>query len=658
MTSATYHQSDFRGGEWSTVSQGRSEIPAYKTALNVSVNQILLEEGSATRRSGTEWIGPTFLRSIAKLLGFKSTGALPYVMEFTNGNLQFYANTGYVCTNDRQAIASSSSSAGVLSLTTGTNHGWSSGDTFILWFPASLSPSVGGPYRNRVLRAASASTNTLTLTDDLGNGLPFDSTPNALVNCRVLRILRFPTSWGTATLSNLRAIQAETQSVILSQTVTPQVLQITTQAVGDADPVFTLGAVTFTDGPYLDQQGTFTTPETGTVSAYTGSITFTPAVTTFSASDVGRMIRLFSEPAAWDSSTTYTYGQTVTYQGAYWTNIASGSYSTLNVGITPGTTATSGSVQVTVWASAPNEGQWAWGTITAQATTSCTVAINAASNALNSNNGTTIAIWRLGIYTASIFPTCGIYYEGRLGLAGAVPNRFDFSVSNDIFNFAPTDQYGTVLDSSAIDETLNSDELANIEWMAADHLGVLMGTLGGEWLVAASTLNDPLTATSIQAHQVSKYGCANIEPKRAGMALIFVQRYGQRILEYLSDTFSGLFAGQHINEFAKHITAPGIVEIAYQEEKAPVIWACMADGSLAGTTYRRISHLVSEPPKIQGAHRHIIGSNARLVQSMVVQPGSTTISGNNLSDLLYVCTYAPGGTDYAVELLRPIFEDA
>ena len=655
MTAATYHQSDFRGGEWSTVSQGRSEIPAYKTALAVSVNQILLEEGAVTRRSGTEWIGPTYGRTTAKLLGFKSTGALPYVMEFTNDNLQFYANTGYVCTNDRQVITASSSSGGVLDLTTTTNHGWSVGDTFILWFPAALSPAIGGPYRNRVFKATTAATNNLVLKDDLGNALPFDSSLNALAGSRVLRIFRFSTSWGTTALPNLRAVQAETQSVILSQTVAPQVLQITTQAVGDADPVFTLGAVTFTDGPYLDQQGTFDTPETGIVSAYTGSITFTPATTTFTAADVGRQIRLFSQPPAWNSGTTYTYGETVTYKGAYWTNIAAGSYVNLNVGVTPGTTATSGSVQVTVWASAPNEGQWAWGTITAQASTSCTVSLT---TALNANNGTTIAIWRLGLFTASIFPTCGIYYEGRLGLAGAVPNRFDFSVSNDIFNFAPTDQYGTVLDSSAIDETLNSDELATIQWMAPDHLGVLMGTLGGEWLVAASTLNDPLTATSIQAHQVSKYGCANIEPKRAGMALIFVQRYTQRILEYLSDTFSGLFAGQHINEFAKHITAPGIVEIAYQEEKAPIIWACMADGSLAGTTYRRISHLVSEPPKIQGAHRHIIGSNARLVQSMTVQPGSTTISGNNLSDLLYVCTYAPGGTDYAVEVLRPIFEDA
>ncbi len=650
MTASNYHQSDFRGGEVAPLAQGRSETPTYHTSLNVSVNQILLEEGSATRRSGTEWIGPTHGRTVAKLLPFQSEAALPYVMEFTNDNLQFYANTGYVCTNDRRTIVTSSSTSGVLSLVLDGNSGWSVGDTVIMWFPTTIAAAVGGPYRNRVFKvtAGGGASTALTLKDDLGNALPYDSAANDLVLVRLLRIFRFTTTYGTTALSSLRAIQAQTQSIILSKTVPPQVLEITTAASGDADPVFTFGAVTFIDGPYLDQQGTFDTPETGTVSAYTGTITFTPATTTFVAADVGRQIRLFSQPAAWNSGTTYTYGQTVTYNGAYYKNIASGSYSTLNVGITPGTTATSGSIQVTVWAAAPNEGVWAWGTIASQASTSCTITLT---TDLNSNNGTTIAIWRLGLYTANTYPTCGVYHEGRLWLGG--DNRFDASTSNDIFTFSPTDKFGTVLDSSGISEVLNSDELNTLQWMKADHEGILFGTLGGEWLIAASTLNDPLTPTSIQAHRVTKYGSAEIEPVRAGLALIFVQRYRQRVIEYLSDTFSGRFTGRHINEFSKHITAPGVREIAYQEEKVPIVWENMDDGSLAGISYRRVSHFVTEPPVFAGAHRHQIGNGARLVQSMTCLPNS-----DGLSDLLYVCTYAPGGTDYAVEVLRPVFEDA
>src|SRR5216684_2587323 len=472
MTASNYHQSDFRGGEWAPLAQGRSEIPGYRTALNVSVNQILLEEGAATRRSGTQWLGPTFGRTTAKLLTFKSQAALPYVLEFTNNNLQFYANTGYVCTNDRRTITASSSTAGVLTLSVDANSGWSVGDTVILWFPTTITAAKGGPYRNRVFKitAGGGATTTLTLKDDLGNVLPYDSAAGDLIDARVLRIKRFVTTYATAALPTLRAIQAETKSVILSSSVAPQVLQITTVATGDADPVFSFGAVVFVDGPYLDQQGTFETPETGTVSAYTGTITFTPATSTFVAADVGRHIRLFSQPAAWNAGTTYAYGNAVTYKGAYWKSIATGTYASLNVGVTPGTAATSGSIQVTVWAAAPLEGQWGWGTISSQTGTACVVALT---TTLNSNNGATIAIWRLGVYMAGQFPTCGIYHEGRLWLAGAVPNRFDASSSNALFTMSPTDIYGTVLDSSGISEILNADELHNIFWMAADHEGIL-----------------------------------------------------------------------------------------------------------------------------------------------------------------------------------------
>jgi hypothetical protein len=650
MAASNYHQSDFRGGEWAPLAQGRSEVPAYRTALNLSINQILVEEGPATRRSGTEWIGPTAGRTVAKLLPFQSEAALPYVMEFTNLNLQFYANTGYVCTNDRQTITASSSAAGVLSLTTTTNSGFAVGDTCILWFPTTMDAAVGGPYRNRVFKitAGGGATTALTLKDDLGVALPYDSATNDLIGARVLRIFRFVTTYATADLPNLRAVQAQTQSVILTATVAPQVLTIDTPAIGDADPEFDFEAAVFVDGPYLDQQGTFALPEAGTTSAYTGSITFTPLTTAFVAADVGRHIRLFSEPPAWLVGTTYTYGQTVKYKGAYWSSIATGTYAALNVGVTPGTTATSGSLQITVWAPAPNEGQWAWGTISSQSGTACVVALQ---TNLNANNGTAIAIWRLGLFQAGTYPTNGVYHEGRLWLAGK--NRFDASTSNDLFTFSPTDIYGTVLDSSGISETLNADELNTILWMAVDHLGIIFGTLGGEWLISASTLNDPLTPTSIQAHRVTKYGASAVAPVRAGMALIFVQRYKQRLMEYLSDTFSGRFSGRHINEYAKHITAPGITEICYQEEKVPVIWTSMADGSLAGTSYRRVSHFVTEAPVFSGSHRHQIGSGARLVQSMCSLPNS-----DGLSDLLYVCTYAPGETDYAVEVLRPIFEDA
>ena len=138
------------------------------------------------------------------------------------------------------------------------------------------------------------------------------------------------------------------------------------------------------------------------------------------------------------------------------------------------------------------------------------------------------------------------------------------------------------------------------------------------------------------------------------MALIFIQRYGQRVLEYLADAFSGKFSARHLNELSKDLTAPGVIELAYQEEKAPIVWLLKNDGTLCGITYRRVSRFITEAPVFAAAHTHLIGDGNRYVQSMCVLPNA-----DGLSDLLYVCTYSFGAaSDWAIEVFRPIFDDA
>ncbi len=664
MADSAHHQSSFLGGVWGPLSQGRSDLPAYHQALNVSVNGITVEEGAWVRRSGFQFLGTSRGRSPAKLAPYTAGDASPFVLEFTDSHLRFWSGTGRVFGPHQSTITASSLASGVFSITVDNIHDLIIGDDIMIFMPeATTNYQLIAPVRNRTMRVTNIVGAVLTVKDDQGNAFTgLTSNANALLNFLVYQVYDKGTSWtGQANLNGLRTVAAEDKAFILSSTLFPQLLSTATYTSGNVDATFSLAAASFKDGPYLDQQGTFAVPETGTVSAYTGSITFTPTSSTFVAADVGRHIRLFSQPVAWNSGTTYTYGQTVTYQGKWWKNIAAGSYSTNNVNVIPGTLATVGSVQVAVWAAAPTEGQWAWGTITAQASTSCTVSLV---TVLNSANGTTVAIWRLGVYHSGQYPTCGLFHEGRLWLAGAVANRFDASISSGLgsdgsITFSPTDPQGIVLDSSGISETLSTTQPAAIYWMAPDHQGILVGTLTGEWLIQASTLNDPLTPLTIQAHQITKYQCANIEPVRAGMALVFVQRYFRRLLEYLADAFSGKFSARHVNEFAKHLSETGIFDLAYQEETVPVLWCKMEDGSLAGCTYRRISRFITEAPAIQAWHKHILGGDyandlVRLAQSICTQ--SSAAGGT--TDMLYVSSSDASNANYYIECLRPLLEEA
>jgi hypothetical protein len=181
--------------------------------------------------------------------------------------------------------------------------------------------------------------------------------------------------------------------------------------------------------------------------------------------------------------------------------------------------------------------------------------------------------------------------------------------------------------------------------------------VSGEWLIQASVLNDPITPTSMQAHEVTEYGCANIEPRRAGMALVFVQTYGRMAMEYLADAISGKFTGRPLNERAKHYADTGIVEIAYQKETVPVIWARGGDGSLFGCTYRRYSRFVTEDPVVFAWHKQVLGGNyanllSRPLTGMCVLPAD-----DGLSDLLYVANTDTDGANGWVEVLRPMYED-
>ena len=266
-----------------------------------------------------------------------------------------------------------------------------------------------------------------------------------------------------------------------------------------------------------------------------------------------------------------------------------------------------------------------------------------------------IQTWRLGVYsTTTGWPTCGTYHEGRLWLGGAVPNRFDASVSNGIvggvIDFAPTNQYGVVAASNGISYTLNSDSVNPIFWMDPDLQGIIMGTQAGEWLVQAPT-NGPLAPTNIAGRRVTKIGCANVEPRRTEHTTVFVQRYSRKLMEYFADVYSGKFSAPNLADKAQHITRAGIAEIAYQQASTPIIWGRGEDGSLFGATYKRDALASANGPTFNGWHRHGLGSG-RTIESICTGP-----SPGGALDSLTMVTAASTDAIRHVEILTDAIDE-
>lgn len=827
MADASFTQATFIGGEISPLAQGRIDLPTYRMSMNVCLNGLPTETGSWVRRPGTYQVGHTRGGLPAREIKFDFEQDAPYRMEFTDGFLRWRAGNRLSITNDAQTIVSISTGNPAKVKTT-TAHGWVSGNQVIFGGLGVNNPLL----QNRQFGATVTSTTEFTLTDAITGATIDGATLGTFVSGTVSRIQEIATSYGSGSWSTLRAVQAEQSALLLHSTISPSVLSVTQKPVVGTDAQFSLSAVDFIDGPYLDpvKGGATVTP-----SALSGDITLTVEFTQWSATkayrkgdyvqnagvnyvaatdppvgtgptnnanwtpvspgvavapsgftgaDIGRPVRLFSEPPEWSIHTTYGLKEAVTYNGAYYTNRVGG-----NTGAQP-------DLYLQYWQPNPSGAIWSWGkiksvanlisnvgasafgsltqrtsaafdgitdqisqlaandggnqftfgsgnpgrlfpylgrdfggspqrvssvtwfpssndgmsTVTAincnlsvyytfnlrasnsapasssdgpiigqviygvntphavnivstdqttayryvwveiqstiiwesgETPTLVTVGYNCAELqffAPSGNSGASIVVkllgdpllyttpirtWRLGAYSdATGWPTCGTYHEGRLWLSGAIGNRIDGCVAGGIdgvrVNFAPTAPDGTVADSNAINYTFAAPDVNPVFWMTPDQQGIVCGTQAGEWLVQASAINSPLTPRNIQAHRVTKIGCANMEPQRTDHTLVFAQSYKRKIMEYFADVYSGKFAAPNLNERSNHLTLDRVQEIAYQQELVSTVWARTTTGALIGSTYSRSTLASSQGPSANGWHRHQIANNARLVEGICV----------------------------------------
>lgn len=687
MADASFLQTSFLGGEWSAYAQGRADLPDYRTGMNVSFNGLPIEEGAHTRRPGTRFVATTRKGLPATIREFHFSENAPYNMEFTDGHMRLISGSQMVLDSGQQIVISISTADPAV-VETGAKHGWATNDEVMFLLPDGATASGATPIQGRQLEIIKVDDTRFSIHDPItGAGIDGSTLALGSMVLGVARVLDFATAYTGGQWSTVRAIQTENNVLLCQGSHQPYLLASLTSAnqANKTFATFSLTPANFLDGPYLDPplDGSSVTPaglsgvvaltvnftawDAGTTYAVGDSVSFggigylslsngnfnnQPDVSPgfwepqsaggsigaqgFVATDVGRMIRLFSEPANWSTVTAYAVGANVKFNDSYWTAVKA------NTGKQP-------DLDVTNWSINPSAAIWTWGRILS-INTSISVQFQLVGGPLLYT--TPVKTYRMGLFSDTTgWPKGGCYHEGRFWLFGAQGNRIDSSMSNRPLVFSPTAPDGTVADNNAISAIVEADDVNTIFWASPDHQGILMGTQGGEWLVQASALNDPLTDTSIQAHRVTKYGCANVEPRRTGLSLTVVHRYQRKLLEFVSDAYSGKYSATNLAWRAKRIVKTGIAEIAYQQELAPVVWARLNDGSLAGMTYKRESPFGTQPASFSGWHRHALGSG-RVVEAIQSGPSS-----DGETDSVTLVTNDLGSGIRHIELLTTLFDE-
>lgn len=405
----------------------------------------------------------------------------------------------------------------------------------------------------------------------------------------VAEIYEVATPYTEAHLPTLKFTQSADVLYIAHPSYAPRKLTRT------AHTSWTLSAIDFLDGPYLS---TNTTATTLTLGGTTGSVTVTASSVTginggagFATTDVDRLIR-WKDPA----------------------------------------------------------NNWTWLKITAW--TSTTV-VTATIRGADASATTATVNWRLGVWsTTTGFPAAVTFFEDRLFFAGSTsaPQRLDGSKSGDYENFAPTAPGGTVADDNAVSYTLNSNDVNVIRWMVDDEKGLLVGTVGGEWILRPSAQSEALSPTNIAAKQSTNYGSADLPAIKAGKAALYVQRAGRKLRELAYVFEADGFRSPDMSVLAEHITRGGVTALAYQQEPQSILWLVRADGVLLSFTYEREQDVL-------GWGRHVMGGAFSTGDTVVESVGCMPASDGSRDEVYVVVKRTVNSaTKRYIEYLAPMWD--
>lgn len=578
-------QSNFNGGEVSPLLYGRVDNDRYKNSLALCKNYIPTIQGGLTRRPGTMYVSPVKdSTKSTRLIPFEFSTTQAYMLEFGNQYIRFYKDNAQITLTPQNITGITQANPAVLTYAGADTY--ANGDKV---YVSGVSGMTQINNREFTVAAVNVGANTFQLS-----GVDSSAYGAYTSGGTVAEIYEISSPYVEADLFQIKYTQSADVLYLVHPSYAPRKLSRT------AHTSWTLTAISFLDGPYLN---TNTTTTTITPSAATGvGITLTASAITginndtgFQTTDVGRFIRV--------------------KEGAVW-----------------------GYALITAW-------------------TSTTVVTATVVNTLT--NTTAKLNWRLGVWsTTTGFPGTVTFHEDRLGFGGVTtyPQRIDLSKTGDYENFAPSATDGTVASDNAIGFSLNSNTVNAVRWMTSDEKGMLVGTVGGEWNVRPSSQGEALTPTNVTAKPTTQYGSEDAQPVQVGKASLYIQRAARKLREmnYFYDVDG--FRATDLTILAEHISESGFKQIAYQKEPQTIIWCVREDGILVGMTYERNSDQLNA-----AWHRHTFGGvsdaagSDTIVESVAVIPSA---DGTREDVWFIVKRYINGSTVRHIEYMTKLFDDS
>lgn len=198
------------------------------------------------------------------------------------------------------------------------------------------------------------------------------------------------------------------------------------------------------------------------------------------------------------------------------------------------------------------------------------------------------------------YPKAVAFYEERIVFAGTAdqPQTIWGSKTGEWDDFRIGDY-----DDDAFCFTIAADDVNSIQWLI-QHDALLFGTVAAEWKLAPTSADKPLSPSNVSIKRQSKYGSSSIQAELVGDVVLFVQRSGRKVREFVYDFQKDGYVSPDLTMLSNRVTAAnysnsaGLSYIALQQQPDMVMWGIRGDGQSAALTYERDQGVV-------GWHRHI-----------------------------------------------------
>jgi hypothetical protein len=182
------------------------------------------------------------------------------------------------------------------------------------------------------------------------------------------------------------------------------------------------------------------------------------------------------------------------------------------------------------------------------------------------------------------YPRSVAFHEQRVIYGGTArePVRVWGSAIGDFENFRKS-----TLDDASFDYVLASTQSSQIQWMAGNSNGLIIGTAAEEWLMHSGSESSPITPTTVRVIRQSSEGSEHIMGRLIKNVVLFVQRYGRTVSEMAYSFEEDSMKANDLTILSDHVTEGGILQTAFQSRRDAILWAVTGEGKLIGLTYQR-----------------------------------------------------------------------